>query len=86
MAETIDFKTLRPGQALVLTVPPGMPSWRAQDLLRHARAVVQGIENVRVFVIGDGITAEVLSPARGDDVPQHMLMDGVEWLPCDCVE
>ena len=47
---------------------------------------MQGIENVRVFVVGDGITAEVLSPARGDDVPQHMLMDGVEWLPCDCSE
>lgn len=75
----IDTKKVRPGEVLVLTVPEGVPGWQAQDLLRSVRARLEDVPGIRVLVIGGGITAEVLTPARGDAVPGHLDMCEVEW-------
>ena len=75
----IDTKKVRPGEVLVLTVPEGVPGWQAQDLLRSVRARREDVPGVRVLVIGGGITAEVLTPERGDAVPGHLVMCEVEW-------
>ena len=75
----IDTKKVRPGEVLVLTVPEGVPGWQAQDLLRSVRARLEDVPGVRVLVIGGGITAEVLTPERGDAVPGHLVMCEVEW-------
>lgn len=75
----IDTKKVRPGEVLVLTVPEGVPGWQAQDLLRSVRARLDDVPGIRVLVIGGGITAEVLTPARGDAVPGHLDMCEVEW-------
>lgn len=75
----IDTKKVRPGEVLVLTVPEGVPGWQAQDLLRSVRARLEDVPGIRVLVIGGGITAEVLTPARGDAVPGHLVMCEVEW-------
>jgi len=75
----IDTKKVRPGEVLVLTVPEGVPGWQAQDLLRSVRARLDDVPGVRVLVIGGGITAEVLTPARGDAVPGHMVLPDIEW-------
>lgn len=77
----IDTKKVRPGEVLVLTVPEGVPGWQAQDLLRSVRARLDDVPGVRVLVIGGGITADVLTPARGDAVPGHLVMCEVEWNP-----
>ena len=77
----IDTKKVRPCEVLVLTVPDGGPGWQAQDLLRSVRARLEDVPGVRVLVIGGGITAEVLTPARGDAVPGHLVMCEVEWNP-----
>lgn len=77
----IDTKKVRPGEVLVLTVPEGVPGWQAQDLLRSVRARLEDVPGIRVLVIGGGITAEVLTPERGDAVPAHLDMPGVEWHP-----
>lgn len=75
----IDTKKVRPGEVLVLTVPEGVPGWQAQDLLRSVRARLEDVPGIRVLVIGGGITADVLTPARGDAVPGHLVMCEVEW-------
>lgn len=75
----IDTKKVRPGEVLVLTVPEGLPAWQAQDLLRSVRTRLDDVPCVRVLVIGGGITAEVLTPERGDAVPGHMVLPDVEW-------
>lgn len=75
----IDTKKVRPGEVLVLTVPEGVPGWQAQDLPRSVRARLEDVPGVRVLVIGGGITAEVLTPERGDAVPGHMVLPDVEW-------
>lgn len=75
----IDTKKVRPGEVLVLTVPEGVPGWQAQDLLRAVRTKLEDVPGVRVLVIGGGITAEVLTPARGDAVPGHLVLPDVEW-------
>lgn len=80
----IDTKKVRPGEVLVLIVPEGTPSWQAQDLLRSVRTRLDDVPGVRVLVIGGGITAEVLTPERGDAVPAHLTMPGVEWHPAVC--
>ena len=75
----IDTKKVRPGEVLVLTVPEGLPAWQAQDLLRSVRTRLDDVPGVRVLVIGGGITAEVLTPERGDALPGHLVHPDVEW-------
>lgn len=80
----LDIDAVRPGEVLVLTVPEGLPGWQAQDLLRTVRARLEDVPGIRVLVIGGGITAEVLTPERGDAVPGHLDMPGIEWHPACC--
>ena len=75
----LDIDAVRPGEVLVLTVPEGVPSWQAQDLLRSVKNRLDDKLGIRVLVIGGGITAEVLTPERGDALPGHMVLPDVEW-------